>query len=361
MVFEMSDSDRELILRNFNITNAGLFSSTRLAFVCHWDDRQGDWCGPEAQPPAKVVVHNREKGSWGAILFGENGFSIGSSIAGGKVGSQTQGLVVDSRGIVVFFDFESTNGMEGRIPKDVLAVPRRVRLIGEHWYAASFGRKIAMRSGPNHWMRTSSARMSQEAQDNSDYFDVGFEDITGFDEAELYACGGEGDLWRYDGVGWHAVDLPCNWRMERICVGDGQVYVVGFDGEVLTGRAERWHQIISEAQGFNVENIAWFQGRLYAVTHHSLLVLDGERWRVADLGGEAQPASFGYLDATDEVLMVAGPYGASLFDGERWDNIIGGTTRTELLQASLLREQVGHLEKLRDALEGLDRPSGDAD
>jgi len=347
----MSNNTQPQLLENYLITNAGLVDRHTIVLVAHWDDSRAARQHADRPPPVRVIVHNRARQSWGALELADGDFDSANSICGGIVAGRREALVVDSSGRTLFFGFAGNNGFEGLVPAAVLVPVRKVRLIGERYYAVSFERDVALREAPNRWRTISEEAVADYRRGGHTMSAVGFEDIDGFSEQDIYACGEQGDLWHYDGTHWRTLDPPCNWRMERLCcAADGLVYIVGFAGEVLVGRDEQWRRVVAEPQPFNVERIAWFQGRLYAVTHGFLFVLDGERWRGLDYGQDRRPSSFGYLDATEDALLVAGPDSATVFDGTRWETIIGGVSPTDLLRARLMQQQVDNLEGLRDAL-----------
>jgi len=346
-------SSSEQALKNFLITNAGVVDKNTFVFVAHWEDSV-PWKG-DGLPPARVVLHDPARNLWGWLEFANSTFDIGSTITGGIVNESRQGMVVDSSGRVVFLGFGGNNYFEGRIPHTAVIAPNRVRLIGSKYFVAAWGRQVAIRSAPNQWQRLSEQPIQAYKKANLERNDVGFDDIDGFSEQDIYACGGDGDLWHYNGQRWRQLDPPCNWRMERLCCArDGNVYIVGFEGEVLRGRDDTWKAWIQEEQGFTVEQIAWYQNKLYCSTHYTLLELtDEKQWQRVDYQQEEIPTQFGYLDANDDILLIAGPRGASFFDGQRWTNIIGGTTQMEVLRLKLMEQQVENLEGIQEAVSKL--------
>ena len=64
-------------------------------------------------------------------------------------------------------------------------------------YAVGPRRKVYVRRKAGSWTRQDAGLFPQGSKTNLG--DAGFRDIDGFDDNALYACGGCGDLWHYDG------------------------------------------------------------------------------------------------------------------------------------------------------------------
>jgi len=84
-----------------------------------------------------------------------------------------------------------------------------------------------------------------------------------------------------------------------------------------------------------------------------LYTLEDDAWQPYRSEDENAPSSFGYLDANDDFLIVAGPYGATLFDGETWSPIWQPVSKMDQMRLDLLRQQVGNLENLVDIAKDL--------
>ena len=77
-----------------------------------------------------------------------------------------------------------------------------------HAYAVGPRRKVYVRESPGTWRHLAAG--SDKGTELATLDRGGFTDIDGFGEEDLYACGGRGDLWHFDGVVWAHVDLPTN-------------------------------------------------------------------------------------------------------------------------------------------------------
>ncbi|MCV4592615.1 hypothetical protein OFC51_26410, partial [Escherichia coli] len=65
--------------------------------------------------------------------------------------------------------------------------------------------------------------------------------VDGFSENDIYAAGGKGDVWNFDGDEWRQIHFPSNMLIESICCGqDGYVYIGAQSGTVFKGRKDQW-------------------------------------------------------------------------------------------------------------------------
>jgi hypothetical protein len=137
----------------------------------------------------------------------------------------------------------------------------------------------------------------------------------------MYAVGGAGEVWHYDGQEWEQLFFPSNERLFNVCcAGDGNVYVGGNMGSLYVGRGNRWKKLVDGTFSIPFKDIAWFAGKLWCGSDYGLWELkDGALLR-AEIPAEAQLVS-GAIDITPDgsLMLTAGPNGAALFDGEKWD------------------------------------------
>ncbi|NHZ83863.1 hypothetical protein F2P44_32025 [Massilia sp. CCM 8695] len=114
-------------------------------------------------------------------------------------------------------------------------------------YALSdYYRKIYRRIRIDGWIELANESkglpIPSEVVKGNAYSDAcGFTDLSAFSENDMYAVGGEGDVWRFDGAKWHNCALPTKclfaigllrWRRarlhngnERKCMGGGELTV----------------------------------------------------------------------------------------------------------------------------------------
>lgn len=102
----------------------------------------------------------------------------------------------------------------------------------------------------------------------------------------MYAVGGEGDVWRFDGAKWHRCPLPTNAYPKTLCcAGDGIVNISEMNGSVWAGRTDTWRRIASADISFGhvpVDSF-WFNNRLYLGAQEGIWTIDTAKGRVVRL------------------------------------------------------------------------------
>jgi hypothetical protein len=151
----------------------------------------------------------------------------------------------------------------------------------------------------------------------------GFSAIAGFSAKDIYAVGGEGDIWRYDGKIWRQCPSPTNMQMESVCcAGDGQVYIGLQSGGLMRGREDEWEVIHEDRMTVPFKDIVWYQDRLWCTSEYGLWTLDGKGKLVdADVPTEVR-ACAGNLSTADGVMLIAGYHGAAIHDGKAWHRLV---------------------------------------
>jgi hypothetical protein len=191
-------------------------------------------------------------------------------------------------------------------------------IAGGHAYAVGLGREVYKRTGPNKWFSLADAALKKLPRDLGR---AGFRDIDGFSEKDIYACGGRGDLWRFDGKRWIDQACPTDANLEKlVCAADGKVYVTTNQSKLVIGRDREWRTVKIDAVGEALQEMVSYGSRV-------LLSTDATVFDVT--GGKARPVDFGlpkmklhtHLAAGDGILVVAGQREAHMFDGAKWTKI----------------------------------------
>jgi len=189
-----------------------------------------------------------------------------------------------------------------------------------HAIAVGPRRKVYLRQTANNWIQLDKDLFPQGEQTDLEY--AGFNDIDGFSEEDMYACGGRGDLWHYTGHLWINIDIPTNSVLKNVCCADdGLVYITTNRREILKGRGETWEIIKQDETKEILEAIVYYDGKVIVSTISELFVVDGNEFKVADLG-IPDMNSKAHLAAGDSILVVAGIDEATMFDGKSWSVIL---------------------------------------
>jgi hypothetical protein len=139
----------------------------------------------------------------------------------------------------------------------------QLRNIAGKAYVAAGWRTVFRREGPNEWIclrGNDQEEIEEFKKTNQEY---GFNDIGGFAEDDIYACGGDGDVMHFNGREWRQLYCPTNEELLSICCApDGKVYIGGQRGSLIVGRGDQWEVLKSKAPD-EINDLAWFKGRLY--------------------------------------------------------------------------------------------------
>ncbi len=195
---------------------------------------------------------------------------------------------------------------------------KRLRPIDGYTWAVGINRKVYKRVDIGKWENvTEGLDLSKK-----DALSYGFNDIDGFSEKEVYAVGGKGDIWKYDGKTWNQCGFPTNDNLYTVCCAkDGYVYV-GARKALWKGKDNQWEQVCTFECQSEMNDLRWFADKLWLAYDYKLIMWDGQKLHNDIIhNGKKLPLS-GAIDASDDMLLVACSYSAWTYDGKDWHNII---------------------------------------
>jgi photosystem II stability/assembly factor-like uncharacterized protein len=250
------------------------------------------------------------------------------SVASARTGGLDEFVGVDLRGnVMVYNDVVEKVGLEqpdidprwhdGKRSGPV----SRVKRVNGRLYAVCRDRRILERKGQGQWAEFPGLERPAERLDPKvSTLDFGFVDMDAFSETDVYAVGGKGDVWHYDGKEWRRRDFPSNeWLDTVCCAGDGEVYVSGNHGSLWVGSGDTWRRICAAKYTVSFNDTVWFADRLWCVNDYALYNLGKEGLEPADVPPSVQLTTRRLDVSADRSLMLsAGKRGASLFDGKQW-------------------------------------------
>jgi len=212
-------------------------------------------------------------------------------------------------------------GREGDMEKiDPGKVPMttRVKCISDYAYSVGGGRAIYKRIDLNHWLKLDNGFPQEEATRYQ-----GFEDMDGFSESDMYAVGGHGDIWHYDGKVWMQEGFPSNMQLNTVtCAGDGYVYVSGMGGTLWRGRNSTWEHLYDSSYTIPWNDVLWFEDKLWLASDYMLRIWNGkELLPVTDDKGQELHYS-GHMDAYDGLLVVAGTSRVMAYQNGEWRALV---------------------------------------
>jgi hypothetical protein len=219
-------------------------------------------------------------------------------------------------------------GLESKIPHDEIKGPQRggmikLKNIGGYVYAVGGQRSVCRREGPNQWVPLWDESLPvPKVKKNVDFNDYGFEAIDGFSPDDIYAAGGKGDVWHFDGKRWRQIPFPSNMDLYNVCCGgDGQVYIGAQSGHVFRGRGQKWEHICKGGISLRFEDMVWFQDSVWCTNDYGIWrIHDGKRSSFDLPAGICSCA--GYASAADGIMVMAGMYGAAMHNGKEWVNLV---------------------------------------
>lgn len=243
---------------------------------------------------------------------------FGGLMAGASASPDSRAVAVDRAGKVYVMGGGSS-GVESPIPGGrgkgpMRGAATRLKQIGGWLHCAGTGRSLCKRMGSNDWQEIGPLPPAGSGE-------VGFMDFDAFDPSDIYAAGGKGDVWHYDGQAWKKIAFPSNMWIESVCCGaDGFVYIGAQSGTVFRGRGSQWKMIERGELSLAFKDMVWFQDRVYATSDYGLWEIQGETVRRSDEPIEITNCS-GNLSVGDGVMLLAGAYGAALHDGTGWTRL----------------------------------------
>ena len=195
-------------------------------------------------------------------------------------------------------------------------MPWRIKTIGGYAYSVGGQRKIYKRVDLGKWVKVADLPRGERIEA------VGFNDLDAFSDNDMYAVGGHGDVWHFDGNTWTQMAFPSKMQLATVtCAGDGKVYISGEGGSLWVGQRSTWELLYEGSSSVLWNDVLWFDGRLWLASDYQLRTLNGRTLAAVEHQGETV-AAFGHMDARDGLLAVASPWALMTFDGQTWRTIV---------------------------------------
>lgn len=200
----------------------------------------------------------------------------------------------------------------GKVP-----LTARVKTLFGHAYSVGGGRAIYKRQDIGRWVRHDTGLPQVEASRSQ-----GFNDMDAFSENDMYAVGGHGDVWHFDGAGWQQMGFPSNVRLATVtCAGDGRVYISGEGGSLWVGEHSTWEPLHRGSASVLWNDVLWFDNRLWLASDYQLRIWNGKALEPVSHEGRDIHLS-GHMDARDGLLAIASLDAVKTFDGRAWRTLV---------------------------------------
>ena len=254
-----------------------------------------------------------------------SGFDFPKLVAAQK--PKDQALMVGMRGGVATLG-SGDNLMEKSIANGSPSTPiytsaHGLTTIDGYVYATGGWRAVCRRVAANQWEFVGDrSTLPVPKRGSSGSNNQGFSAIAGFNASDIYCVGGHGDAWRFNGTNWRQCALPTNMILENVCcAGDGYVYIGMQSGSVMRGREDYWEMIHKGSLTIPFKDMVWYQDRVWCTSDYGIWQIVDCKVIEADIPAEIRGCG-GNLSVGDGVMLMAGMYGAAVFDGKKWERLI---------------------------------------
>jgi len=279
-----------------------------------------------------------------------NGLGVGSQLSSAWAPQESEFVAVGIGLEVYAYKPKSHKGREEDIPFEVRklgpdaysdfgAGVLKTARVGATVYALGGPFRVFERVGPQRWKEHADIPLPAEigSSDRETALaaigDSAFQDLAGLSEDDLYAVGSAGAVWRRKAGRWTQMPFPGNLRLHTVAVApDGTTYITDIRGSVWKGRDQEWERIVQADNSLPYQDSVWFNGRLYCSNDSAgcFVLEDGVMVGAHQAKRETMPANTAVhaqrLDVSPDgkQLLIAGMYGATMYDGRNWNVLFDG-------------------------------------
>lgn len=193
----------------------------------------------------------------------------------------------------------------------------KMKCIDGYTWAVGHNRQVYRRADIGKW-----EVLNKKGDGEGQFFDLGFDDLDGFSEQDVYAAGGKGDVWHYNGSQWTKCKFPSEEQLNVVCCAkDGYVYIAGRKG-IWKGKADNWEKVCEIDTSNPIKTARWFKDKLWMTTDYGMYIWDGKNIQTEVIYNGYRLPIQGKLDCTEDILFVANTYAVWSFDGEIWTEVL---------------------------------------
>ena len=329
-------------LLGYNICDCEVRANDFFYFIAREDctqwvdwEEQGSYPNEESLYKRVIVFIKTEEPSrqWGHVRL--HGFS---RLTGGIPTLPKEQFVVGSLTGQIYVLGGGDDEIQASISEDLRGILARFKTIDGELYAAGSGRVAGIRKGKNRWnWLTKDVSFDME----SEALTAGFDTLDGFAGNDIYAAGGKGDVWHFNGKQWRRIDFPSNLAIETVCCGaDGHVYISGYEGHTFVGRGDAWKKVNTREEiTLAFQDMIWYEDRVWCTNDYGVWWIVDDQLVKADIPAFAR-ISAGHLSARDGVLLLAGFYGAAYLENGQWHQIFSYSEMVDRCKAEGLYDGV---------------------
>ena len=220
----------------------------------------------------------------------------------------------------------SVMGGGGQFPDELIAQGKapatwKIKTINGYAYSVGGTRQVYKRVDIGTWVKIDNGLPDEEYSHR-----IGFDDLDGFSEENMYAVGGLGDVWHFNGENWRQMKFPSDLELATVtCAGDGWIYITGEGGRIWRGRESTWELIHTGHSSVLWNDVCWFNNQLWLSSDYQFKILDGNELINPSYDGTPsgeKVSMWGHMDARDGLLVIASTDVAMSFDGSQWRTLI---------------------------------------
>lgn len=226
---------------------------------------------------------------------------------------------------VAVFDIGSTGyiagtGIEKEIEPSHAGGPlrgavTRLKTYGQDLYVSSSSRDLLVRTDKEKWERIGPELDSKIGGE------TGFDDFDAFAMDDLYAVGGDTDVYRFNGKSWEKKEFPSRHGLSAVCcAGDGFVYIADGFGSIYRGRDNDWTLIHKGEEVLPYRDLVWFENRVWATSDYRVHTIFDGQFEEHGASSDAKIYS-GNMSVRDDTLLVAGFGGAGYCHNGQWHEL----------------------------------------
>ena len=310
-------------LAGFNIIECDIITDTHFGFTLREDYTQWPNWGEGVEAPEEVKLKKRiveldlakpEGEKWTSFdIEGFKTMRVSSKISHSSYCSMTHnaaGFDVSFGNVNNIFD-ELPNNKNEDIIRGIL---KKAKFHKDIMIAATGRRQLLTLNNEGIW-----SVIGDEIPKHKNRHASGFDDFDLFSVDDIYAAGGKGDVWHYNGNVWQQIDFPSNDYIRTVCCGgDGYVYITVDSATIYKGRENEWELIHEEEVSLFFDDAVWYEDKMWCTNDYGIWVLDGGKFERQESLPTDVLVSAGHLAKRDGVLLVAGFYGASFKKDGEW-------------------------------------------
>lgn len=202
-------------------------------------------------------------------------------------------------------------------PSDLLLM-RKLISVSNELFAVGMARRAYRRDSNGIWFKIDDTCFVRR-QDRTSA--TGFNDVAAYGDG-LLAVGYKGEIWRYDGKGWHSEPSPTNVTLTCVAVSDeAGAVIAGLGGLLIKGTSGAWSEVVHQERTGDFWGAVSFKGSVYLSSREGVFKLTGNQLTRVQIDAHSKHTT-AYVSATSDAIWSVGPSDIySSGDGISWNKM----------------------------------------